>query len=656
MRLLSRFFGNSRAPHAKDFQPRKDPAAEGWEDAAAPETLQFDNGWGGFAAGGREYVIQLRPDANGDLRVPPRPWTHIVANPQAGTILTERGALSTWAFNSRENRLTSWSNDPVTDPCEEILYLREGASRAYWSPLPGPLRDGCPCTVRYGFGYATYQKVCHRFRHETTVFVPQDDPLRVVRLSLENLDRQSREVELISYHPWVLGNGVASDGPPIETSWEPELRVLLAQRTGHSDDEQCLAFSGLFSDPDGSIVHYSTNRTAFLGRWGSVESPAAVVRPGDLDGAVGVGDNPCAALQRRVRIPAGGCVTVWWILGQAPSADAHDLIGRYRSSATVSQELDRVVQYWRGLLGTLQVSTPSPEFNLLLNGWLTYQNVVCRMWGRSSYYQGGGAFGFRDQLQDACALRWHRPAWTRQQVLLHAAHQFVEGDVLHWWHPPDARGLRTRFSDDLLWLPWAALEYVDATGDDAVWDTQVPFREGATLDHGELERFIASFPSQETATLYEHCGRALDKSGARGAHGLPLIGCGDWNDGFSRVGAAGRGESVWVALFLCEILPRFIDVCCSRGDQERAARYRAWQVVLHEAVNDQGWDGNWYRRAFLDNGEPLGSHLNNECRIDALAQAWAVLAGVADGDRARRGSCSRWKSSSSTKHTVSFAC
>ena len=466
------------------------------------------------------------------------------------------------------------------------------------------------------------------------MFVPLDEPLRVVRLSLENLDSKSREIDLISYHPWVLGNGVATEDSRIETAWDPELQVLMARRPGRSDGEQYRAFSGLFGDQEPVAVHFTSNRTSFLGQWGTVDAPAAVVRSGPLKGEVGAVADPCAALLRRIGIPAGGRVTVWWIVGEASAAGVHDLIRRYHSAAIVSQELERARDYWRSLLGTLHVETPSAEFDLLLNGWLTYQNVVCRMWGRSSYYQGGGAFGFRDQLQDACALCWHRPEWTRHQVLLHAAHQFSEGDVLHWWHPPDGRGLRTRFSDDLLWLPWAALEYVDATGDDAVWDTEVPFRQGDSLDANELERFIRPWESDEKATLYDHCCRALDKSNTQGAHGLPLIGCGDWNDGFSRVGAAGQGESVWVAMFLCAILPRFVDVCRSRGDQARARRYEEQQMALRTAVNEQGWDGGWYRRAFLDNGEPLGSHVNDECRIDALVQAWAILAGVANAERA----------------------
>jgi cyclic beta-1,2-glucan synthetase len=599
-----------------------------------PQPDLFPNGYGGFWADGREYVIRVAPDAAGVAKLPPRPWSHIVANRRCGFIVTERGALCSWVDNSRENRLTPWSNDPVVDPCDELFLLREEASGVFWSPLTGPIDDGCTTNIRYGFGYAVYHKVCNELDHETTLYVPPDDPLRLVRFTIRNPTDRVRELELFTYHPWVLGNGSHCEMPGIMTQWDSVRSAILAERQDRKSRQQHCAFSAIAMDAQLDGVQYTGNGATFLGLSGDRSAPAAVCERGSLDGDVGRHRHPCAAIRVLLHIPANDSVTIWHLLGEAESTQAAQmLIDRYARREVAAQSLEESCAYWERLLAVLQVDTPSPVLNLMLNGWLVYQNIVCRLWGRSSYYQGGGAIGFRDQLQDACALRFHQPGWTRQQILLHAEHQFAAGDVLHWWHP-EGPGLRTRFSDDLLWLPYAALEYIETTGDEDLWDVELPFCNGPELSLHEQERLMETEVAAERATLFDHCCRAFDRSRPVGAHGLPLIGCGDWNDGFSRVGAAGKGESVWLAMFLCYLLPRFSALCETRGDHQRAGEYAAWQSQLLAALEDQGWDGKWYRRAYLDNGEPLGSESNDECRIDALVQAWSILSGVATGERA----------------------
>ncbi|HMB71245.1 MAG TPA: glycosyl transferase, partial [bacterium] len=383
-------------------------------------------------------------------------------------------------------------------------------------------------------------------------------------------------------------------------------------------------------EPDGT-----TDRLAFLGAGGSPARPAGLTAGGDLDGRGGAGFDPCIAQRLRVTIAPGEEREVTFLLGEAEDDDdAHACIARHGSPAAVARSLEEIAAFWSRGCSAIRVRTPAPELDLLVNGWLPYQVLSCRIWGRSAFYQSGGAFGYRDQLQDSGSLLWAWPERFRAQILLHAAHQFVEGDVLHWWHPPDSRGIRTRFVDDLLWLPHLTAHYVDATGDEAILGESAPFLTARALAPGEAEAFVRPEPSGDSADLYEHCCRALDRSLRTGAHGLPLFGAGDWNDGMNRVGAEGRGESVWLAMFLYQVLGDFIPRCEARGDRERAARYRAHRDDLRTAVNDAGWDGEWYRRGYYDNGEPLGSRDSDECRIDALVQAWSVLSGIAPADRA----------------------
>ncbi len=605
-------------------------------DGAVVSDLQFPNGWGGFHPNGAEYVIELKGDDAGNLHLPPRSWTHIVANPQCGFLTSERGATCTWAGNSRENRLTPWYNDPVSDPFGEALYLRDQESRIGWSLLPGPIGQATDYQVRYGFGYATFRHTSQGLEQQVTMFVPRRDPLRIVKITIANRSDRTRRLRLYSYARWVLGDDIPPEGAGIATEWDAARQVLMARRSRGRPFDGHVAFASLHPCAEEGTIEFTSDGESFFGPFGGLERPSAVSQDLPLDGRVGDPPDACAALSVSLAVAPGEEVHVVSLLGQGADVPAvQRLVGHYRALGSVHSALDEVTEGWRHCLATLTIQTPSASLNWMVNGWLPYQNLTCRLWGRSSSYQGGGAFGFRDQLQDSLAFLHLDPDIPRRQILLHAAHQFREGDVLHWWHPPESAGVRTRFSDDLLWLPFACLEYTHGTGDTDIWDQIVPYREGPQLADGEQERFMRSCESEEAGTIYEHCCRALDRSRAVGSHGLPLMGSGDWNDGMSRVGAQGRGESVWLAFFLCGILDRFLPVCRHRGDHDRAEEFSRWREQLVGAIESHGWDGRWYRRAFLDNGQPLGSQVNRECRIDALVQAWSVLSRAACPERAR---------------------
>jgi len=600
---------------------------------AGEEALRFFNGYGGFTGDGTEYVIRLAAGPAGPRR-PPLPWTNVVANERVGFLATESGAGYTWSVNSRENRLTPWSNDPVTDPHGEALYLRDEESGAFWSPTPGPAPGAGAYEVRHGFGYTSYHHTSRELEQEVTCFVPRHDPVKVVQLRVTNRGPRARRLSATAYAEWVLGSLPQGSGRFVATAHDEESGAILAVNEANGEFAHLVAFAAAVA-PDGARAEMTADRAAFLGPHGSAASPAALRSAAPLDGRTGAGLDPCAAFRLALDVAPGETVECAFLLGQADDrAGVRALVGRCREPGAVARAVDEVREFWRDTLSGVQVATPSPGIDLMVNGWLAYQNLSCRVWGRSAFYQSGGAFGFRDQLQDAAALVYLMPELTRRQIVLHAAHQFVEGDVLHWWHPPLSKGIRTRFSDDLLWLPYVATFYVETTGDASVLDEPARFVTARPLQPGEDEAFLVPHDSGEQASVYEHCCRALDRSLTAGAHGLPLMGTGDWNDGMNRVGREGRGESVWLGFFLHDILTSFIPVCERRGDAARAERYRAYQTRLAAALNDGGWDGGWYRRAYYDDGAPLGAAESDECRIDAIAQAWAVLSGAAPRERA----------------------
>ena len=629
---------------------RESQAPSAWHPVARPdrgatpdtpsnqsgEALTFFNGYGGFAAGGTEYVIRI-PWKNGRLVLPPRPWTNVIANESAGCVVSERGAGYTWSENSRENRLTPWRNDPVVDPTGEALYLRDEESGRCWSPTPGPLPGPAGYEARHGFGYSVWTHASHELKQVTTTFIPQHDTLRLTHLRLTNLGDRPRRLSLYAYFHWVLGELAARASRHVVTEHDPESGAILAVSPERGVFASRVAFACLVAPAAAGEIQHTGDRTGFLGCLGSESRPAAVLAGAALDDRTGISLDPCAAFRAPVALETGASLECTVLLGEAESREAAlELCHRYRERDAVSAALDTVRRGWRDVVGRLQVTTPAPDLDLMLNGWLPYQNLSCRMWGRSAFYQSGGAFGFRDQLQDAVALVWLTPALTRAQIVLHASQQFSEGDVLHWWHPPLGKGLRTRFADDPLWLPYATTEYIRHTGDVALLDEPIRFLDDRPLAPDEDHALLTPCAVGPPGSLYEHCCRSLDRSLTRGAHGLPLMGSGDWNDGMNRVGRGGRGESVWLGFFVYELLHRFIPVCEQRGDIARAARYRTRLSDLATAVNDGGWDGEWYRRAFYDDGEPLGSASSDEGRIDAIAQAWAVLSGAAPPERAER--------------------
>ena len=627
---------DSQTPPALRAAPR-DPR-RGTEGRTEPgvfddEPLQFWNGHGGFGADGTEYVIRLQPDTDGRLKLPPLPWVNVIANAQFGFLISETGAGYTWSQNSRENRLTPWYNDPVLDPHGEALYLRDEDDGAFWSPLPGPVPLPAPYEVRHGFGYSHYRHISQGLEQDAWFFVPREDPIKITRIQLRNVSGQPRRLSLFSYARLVLGVLPGDHAADLVVARDAATGALLAEN--HNREFAGRVAFATVAALDRVSVHVSGDRASFIGRHGSPARPAALGRGQPLDGRLGANLDPCFALQITLRLEPGATVEYAFLLGEAENrSEVRRLIGRYRQEGAIAAALAEVRESWRDRLAAVRIRTPSPALDLMVNGWLAYQTLSCRLWGRSAFYQSGGAFGFRDQLQDAAALIYHDPALTRQQLLLHAAHQFQEGDVLHWWHPPAGCGIRTRFSDDLLWLPYLAAFYARVTGDWTLFSEPERFLRARQLEPGEDEAFLTPEASGEVANLYAHCCRALDRSLTQGAHGLPLMGTGDWNDGMNRVGREGRGESVWMGFFLYAILGEFIPVCARHDDHHRARRYATFRRHLAKALNEHSWDGDWYRRAWYDDGAVLGSAASDECRIDALAHAWAVISKTAPQARA----------------------
>ncbi len=594
---------------------------------ARPTDLQFDNGWGGFSADGKEYVIFLEAGQS-----PPAPWVNVIANEQFGFLVSESGAGSNWAENSSENRLTPWRNDPVGDSPGEALYLRDEETAQVWSPMPSPSRDAEPYLVRHGAGYSQFEHHSRGLKQTARLFAAPDAPVKIIQLRLENTWNRPRRVTVTYYAEWVLGVSRSASQSYIIPEYDSNSGALLARNAYNVEFGERVAFLAANKAPHG----LTTDRSEFLGRMGDLSHPAALSRIG-LASTVEPGLDPCAAIQLHVDLPVGGSEEVFFLLGEGSSREqALQLIQTYQDPAQVESAWQAVNEFWDRILGAVSVQTPDPAMNLMLNRWLLYQALSCRIWGRTAFYQSSGAFGFRDQLQDVMALVWAAPEIAHDHILLAAQHQFEAGDVLHWWHPPSGRGLRTRISDDLLWLPFVVAHYVEATGDTAILDEQIPFLRGEPLKAGEEERYGQYESTIETYTLYEHCLRAIQRGSTAGAHGLPLMGTGDWNDGMNRVGIQGRGESVWLGWFLYSVLKRFAPFCAQRADSERATAYERQADHLQAALETAGWDGQWYRRAYDDDGIPLGAAQNLECQIDSIAQSWAVLSAAGDPTRARQ--------------------
>jgi cellobiose phosphorylase len=603
--------------------------AKGRPEAAAPiarPELLFWNGLGGFRPDGREYVIVL--DAKTGT---PTPWCNVVANPRCGFVVSESGASFTWTDNSQTHRLSPWSNDPLSDPSGEAIYLRDDEDGSCWSPTPHPMGQGGAYLVRHGQGYTTFEHRRGTLTHALTMFVAEDANVKIWRLRLKNGGDRARRVSAYGYVEWVLGTTREATGLSVVTESDAGTGAVLARSPSSSFTDRIAFFAA-----SGSSRSVTGDRLEFLGRNGSRRRPAALAQEA-LSGRVGSGLDPCAAIQVGVTLAPGETRDIVFVLGEGEGREEAIRLARtFRDPARTQAALDAAMRRWDEILGAVQISTPDTAFDLLLNRWLLYQVIVCRLWARSAFYQSGGAYGFRDQLQDVLATVHAMPALAREQILRAAARQFREGDVQHWWHPETGQGVRTRYADDLLWLPYVVAHYVEATGDDGILDELVPFLDSRVLEPAEHEVFGVPTVTAEGSKLYEHCTRALDRGTTSGPHGLPLMGGGDWNDGMNRVGEGGQGESVWVAWFLAKTLRDFARVAALRGDVERATRCAGEVTRLAEAVEAHAWDGAWYRRAYFDDGTPLGSKENDECAIDAIAQSWSVISGIGDLAHARR--------------------
>jgi cyclic beta-1,2-glucan synthetase len=617
-------------PPEATLAPRRPPTSKRPPvDVPVPHLeSEFFNGLGGFVDDGREYVTVL-----GEGQWTPAPWVNVIANPTFGFQVSESGAGYTWSVNSRENQLTPWSNDPVSDAPGETIYIRDEETGELWGPTVLPIRENAsPYVARHGHGYSRFEHTSHGIALELLQFVPREDPIKISRLRLENHSDRPRHLSVTAYVEWVLGASRSRTAPLITTEIDRETGAMLARNAWNPEFGDRIAFADL----GGRQTAWTGDRSEIIGRNGALDHPALLERGGRPSGRVGAGLDPCAALQTVIELPPGGREEIMFFLGQTSSpAEARALVLRYRAE-DLDRTLETVRTHWDDILGAVQVKTPDRSVDLMLNRWLLYQTLGCRVWARSAFYQAGGAYGFRDQLQDVMALAVAKREVAREHLLRAAARQFVEGDVQHWWHPPAGRGVRSRISDDAIWLAYAVTHYLEVTGDSALLDETIPFLEGPAIPPGQDDSYFQPAISEERGTLFEHCARALDRSLSVGAHGLPLIGAGDWNDGMNRVGHEGRGESVWLGWFLHTTLWEFARLADARGEHPRAAAWRDHVRALKASLEAHGWDGDWYRRAYFDDGTPLGSVANTECRIDSIAQSWGMISGAADPTRATR--------------------
>jgi cellobiose phosphorylase len=607
--------------------PALTPTRSGPADLPTPlpdRELIFSNGLGGFTRDGHEYVITLQPG-----QMTPAPWVNVLANPYFGTVVSESGAAYTWVDNSHEFRLTPWSNDPVQDTTGEAFYIRDEQTGKFWSPTPLPARGATPYVIRHGFGYTVFEHTENGIASELWVYVAMDAPVKFTVLKLRNVSGRPRRVSVTGYWEWVLGDLRQKSLLHVQTEVDLKTGALLARNYYSTEFPERIAFI----DVNDGTRTLTGDRKEFIGRNGSLSQPAALKRA-RLSGKVGAGLDPCGAVQVAFNLREGQERETSFRLGVGRNpADVQNLLQRFRRTDASRIALEGVWAYWNRTLGAVNVDTPDPAVNVMANGWLLYQTLSCRLWGRTGFYQSGGAYGFRDQLQDVMALVHAEPALTREHLLRAATHQFREGDVQHWWHPPAGRGVRTHFSDDYLWLPYATCRYVTCIADTGVLDEKIPFLEGRPVKPEEDAYYDLPNRSEESATLYQHCVRAIEHGLKFGERGLPLMGCGDWNDGMNRVGNRGRGESVWLAFFLYDVLIQFAELARTHRDPAFAERCLAQARQLQQNIEQHAWDGQWYRRAWFDNGEPLGSQSNPECQIDSLPQSWSVISGAGDPQR-----------------------
>ncbi len=618
----------AKTVEGRPLLPRFEPmlADDGVALPISHPELIFDNGTGGFSQDGSEYVVSVGPTAT-----TPAPWCNVLANPEFGCLVSESSLGCTWSLNSGENRLTPWRNDPVFDRPSEALYLRDEETAAVWSPTPLPAGRDAETLVRHGVGYTSYARESQGLEQKLTIFVPPDASLKIARLTLKNKLARHRRITATYYAEWVLGVLREEQQPYIVSEFERSEACLLATCYWNAEFAGRVAFLASAANVHG----FTADRMEFLGPRGDYARPEALERWG-LAGRTEAGIDPCAALQVHVELAPGEEIETHFILGQASDrGEALELVRRFRDRRRVDAAWSALHAFWSGLTDNIRVKTPEPAMDLMLNRWLLYQSTAARLFGRTGFYQSSGAFGFRDQLQDVMSLLHAAPARARAHILEAASHQFEEGDVLHWWHPPSGRGVRTRCSDDLAWLPFVTAEYVFATGDADILSEQAPFLAGEPLRRDEHDRYAQFEAARRGASLLEHCRRALERAATQGSHRLPLMGDGDWNDGMNRVGSGGRGESVWLGWFLYATMNRFASLCDRVDERADATEWRSRAESLRVEVDASAWDGAWYLRAFHDDGSLIGSAASRECRIDSIAQSWAVLSRGADPAKAR---------------------
>jgi cyclic beta-1,2-glucan synthetase len=600
--------------------------------------LRFFNEYGGFSPDGTEYHLLIKTDPRtGIPKLPPAPWINVIANPSFGFTVSERGAGYTWSENSRENKLTSWSNDPVIDTHSEAFYIRDEVNMLYWSPSPGPAPAPTTYQVVHGFGYSSFTAEVNGLQHCLVQFAHSKLALKISKLTLRNTKLTTQRLSVFRYLDRVLGVDGSVSSRFVNQDVSSDGTTLFACNHYNNEFAGRTVFSTLINPLKGAMNGHTTDRSRFIGRNRSLDRPLAIESTKLLGNNIVPGEDPCAALQTYFELGPDESVTLLFLEGECSSRDAAaDLLRVFSDVENVNAELESVHAFWKSVRSKVVVTTPDASLNILVNGWLMYQNLSSRMWARTGFYQAGGAYGFRDQLQDAMAALYADSLLCRDQLLLHAKQQFLEGDVLHWWHPPTGRGIRSRITDDRLWLPYVLDFYLTSTADTTILAEEISYIAARQLEPNEHEIYVHPGTLEQTSTLYEHCCRAIDVSLRFGANGLPLIGGGDWNDGMNRVGESGMGESVWLGFFLYDILVKFERICRTMNDSARADHYAVVASELRLKLNENGWDGSWYLRAFYDDGTPIGSSLNKECRIDAISQAWSIFSGAASKERGQQ--------------------
>lgn len=585
------------------------------------EDLKYYNEYGAFSEDGKEYIIKMTKNLK-----PPVVWSHVLANPNFGTVITNNNSGFTWYKNSRLNRISNWNNNTILDSPSEIIYIKDEEYDKHWSLCPNINQDDEEYYMTYGFGYTKFTHMRMGILQEHHTFIPINDNIKVNLLRIKNTNPEKKELKLIYYIKPVLGEDEIKTNGFINLEYDQNSNIIYAKNLYAQDVEN----SNCFISCSEKIKSYTGNRKFFIGN-GNLKHPEAIDKI-KLDNENSLGQVPCIAIEINIILKAFEDKEIAFILG-ADEENVIDTAYKYTVIENVKQELENTKKYWNDTLRKTTVKTPVESMNIILNGWVVYQTIACRLWARSGFYQSGGAYGFRDQLQDTMGIKYISPNFMKEQVLLHAAHQFIEGDVEHWWHTETSKGIRTRFSDDLLWLPYVTAEYVRFTGDTSLLDEEVAYVKGEILQDGQDEIYDYHPQIEEKETIYKHCIRAIDKGINLGEHGIPKIGSGDWNDGFSTVGNKGKGESVWLGFFLYEVLNRFIPICEIKNDTKKVEEYQKVKENLKKSLNTFGWDGRWFRRAYMDNGDILGSIENEECKIDGISQSWSVISGAADNDK-----------------------